>query len=547
MNNISIGEALITKTVKDMYKEGQTDYFLDPINLIDDKKNPVGQIKDGDSVIFCCRRGEREIQLTRTFVDPSFNEFPVIKFKNLNFIIMTLYHKMFKNLPVSVAFPPLEKIMDTMGEVISKHGLSQLRIAESEKFAHITFFLNGGNNEPFPGEDGVKVPSPKGVPFDSVPELSSAQVTEEILKGLNKNKYALIAINFANGDVIGHIDNLDAKIKCAEVLDKQLGVVVEAAKSAGYVTTITADHGVLETAVKEDGSPNTRHTDKLVPFVLVFPDEYMDIKEEYLSLSLRKGGSLKDVAPTILQIMNLPKPEIMTGKSLIQNFADYNKANINFKKINGNKTLFIILDGWGIGKDDETNPIFLANTPFWDKLIRKYPFTQLKAAGRAVGLLEGKPGNSEAGHMNIGAGRIITQDDARIDLAIEDGSFHKNPVFLKAMETVKRRNSALHLIALLSKKSSHGSMIYPLELMKLAKEKGLKKVYVHIIFDGRSTQPGSAPLFLKELSEEMDEIGIGKIVSGVGRGIALDRDRNYHKTKKAYDSLVFGIGREAYK
>jgi len=535
MNNVSRGEALIVKTIKDMYQEGQTDYFLDPIVLIDDERKPVGTIKDGDSVIFCCRRGEREIQLTRAFVDPSFNKFPVVNFKNLNFVTMTLYHKMLKDLPVSIAFPPLEKIKGTMGEIISEHGLSQLRIAESEKFAHVTFFLNGGNNEPFPGEDGVKVPSPKGVLFILVPELSSAQVTEEVLKGLNKNKYALIAVNFANGDVIGHIDNLDAKIKCAEALDKCLEQVIEGTQSIGYITIITADHGVLEIAVKDDGTPNVKHTDSPVPFILVLPDEEMSV-----DFSLREGGSLADVAPTILQIMGLPKSEFMNGKSLLQNYPDINR---NSKK----KVLLVVLDGWGIGKNDETNPIFLANTPFWDQLICKYPFTQLKAAGRAVGLLEGKPGNSEAGHINIGAGRVIVQDDARIDIAIENGTFHRNPAFIEAIDSTKKHNSSLHLIALLSKKSSHGSMTYPLELLKLAKNRGLKKVNVHIIFDGRSIQPGSAPMFLKEFAKKMDKISIGRIVSGVGRGIALDRDRNYNKTKKAYDSFVFGVGREAHK
>jgi 2,3-bisphosphoglycerate-independent phosphoglycerate mutase len=200
------------------------------------------------------------------------------------------------------------------------------------------------------------------------------------------------------------------------------------------------------------------------------------------------------------------------------------------------------LDGWGDGFPNESNPIFVGKTPFWDELHQIYTFSQLKASGEAVGLQVGKAGNSEAGHMNIGAGRIVPQDDVRLDHAMQDGSFFGNEIFNQAIEAVTRNKGKLHLIGLLTEKSSHGAIDYPLALLKLAKQKGLENAYLHLIFDGRSTEPGSAPLLLEKLETKMQEIGIGQIVTAIGRGIALDRDGNYAKIKKAYDAFVDGVG-----
>jgi len=526
---ISRGGTDLANTVNELYQQGLTDYLMEPIVLVDHNQKPVGVVQDGDVVVFCCRRGEREIQLTRAFVDPDFTEFPRTDLNNLNFVILTLYHEMFLKMPVSVAFPPASELKDTIGEVISRNGLKQLRIAESEKFAHITFFLNGNNNRIFPGEDHISVPSVRGIPFDQVPELRSDKVAADVTNCIHMDKYAFIAVNFPNGDMIGHLDNREAKIKCAESVDKQVGKVLDAAAAGNYVTIITADHGNLETDFKPDGTPNLSHTKNPVPFILVDPDPKLQ-----KGVSLKKGGGLSDVAPTILQLLDISKPELMTGQSLLQNYSGSPGKR---------KVLLIILDGWGIGKSDETNNIFMANTPVLDRLNTKCPFTQLKASGKHVGLLDWKEGNSEAGHQTIGAGRIITQDDARIDLAIEDGSFFENPVILEAVATVKKRNSSLHLITLLSKQSSHGSLSYPIALLRLAKEKQLRNVFIHTIFDGRSTKIRSAPDFLNILETEMNSLGIGKIVSGIGRAMALDRDGDYQKTQKAYNTLVFGQGR----
>ena len=229
--------------------------------------SPIGRIKDGDSVIFCCRRGEREIQLTEAFTDPDLDKFPRVPFQHLPFVILTLYHDKFKELPV--AFAPA-RVNDTLGEIVSKAGLSQLRTSESEKFAHITFFFNGGNNKPFANEEDVRIPSPKGIAFDNVPELSLAEVAKQVVKAVDRN-IDLIVTNFANGDVIGHTANRDAKIKCAEFVDMHLGTVVDAAINAGYVICITADHGNLEVLTTEEGTPHVSHTTNPVPFILIDP------------------------------------------------------------------------------------------------------------------------------------------------------------------------------------------------------------------------------------------------------------------------------------
>jgi 2,3-bisphosphoglycerate-independent phosphoglycerate mutase len=518
--HLTRGGGALADAVRELYRQGQTDYALEPIVLADAQGNPIGRIEDGDAVVFCCRRGEREIQLTEAFVDPELDRFPRRDFQNLTFVILTLYHDKFKDLPV--AFAPA-KIKDTLGEIVSRAGLRQLRVSESEKFAHVTFFFSGGNSQPFPGEDDVRIPSPKGIPFDQLPELSMEQVAEQVLRGI-ENQYDLIVTNLANGDVIGHTQNRDAKIKCAELVDARLGQVVSAALAADYVVLVTADHGNLEEMTNPDGAPHVSHTTNPVPFLLMDPraPSRVDVRD----------GALADVAPTVVRALDIAQPEAMTGASLAPEH-DWDGRR---------RVLLVILDGWGIGRNDDTNPIWVAQTPVWDDLTRRYPCARLQAAGDAVGLKPGKAGNSEAGHMNIGAGRVVLQDDVRLDLAMQDGSFYTNETLCRAIDEVKRRNASLHLIGLLTEKSSHGSIDYPLALLRMAKMGGLSQVYVHVIFDGRSTQPGSAPALLEKLESQVQEIGVGRIVSGVGRGIALDRDGNYFKTKRAYDALVFGVG-----
>ncbi len=514
------GGVILAAGVRALYHQGQTDYSLEPLVLVDAQGEPIGRIQDGDAVVFCCRRGEREIQLTEAFVDPALDYFPRRMFQDLTFVILTLYHEKFKFMPV--AFAP-SRIEDTLGAVVSRAGLRQLRVAESEKYAHVSFFFNGGNGQPFPGEDGVRLPSPHGIPFDQMPELSLPQVTAQVLRGLT-DRYDLIVANFANGDVLGHTQNREAKVECAALVDAWLGRVVDAARHAGYVTLVTADHGNLEEMIHPDGTPHVSHTANPVPFLLVDP--------RGPSRANVRDGDLADIAPTVLDALDLVPPEAMTGATLAPGYDWGGRRRV----------LLLILDGWGLGRDDETNPISLAATPVWDGLTGRYPCARLQAAGDAVGLRPGKPGNSEAGHMNMGAGRVVLQDDVRLDLAMGDGSFYRNEILCRAIDEVRRRNTSLHLIGLLTEKSSHGSIEYPLALLRLAKEKDLQQVYLHLILDGRSTQPGSAPSMLERLESQVQEIGVGQIVSAMGRGIALDRDGDYNKTRRAYEALVFGIG-----
>ena len=518
------GKALADQ-IRGRYGEGQQDYYLEPLVLVDSEGSPLGRIQNGDGAIFCCRRGERELQLTEAFTDPDFDHFDRPEMGNLHFVILTMYHEKLKHLPI--AFAP-SQIKDTLGEVIGNNGLRQLRVAEFEKFAHITFFLNGGASDPFVGEDDVRIPSPKGVAYDTVPELSLAQVTEQVVEGI-KGHYDFIATNFANGDVIGHIGNNEAKVECASLIDTRLGETIDAAVAEDYVVLVTADHGIFEVMTHPDGRQNVGHTTNLVPLVLIDPRSH----QQY---GLR-DGKFSDIAPTILSAMHIPQPELMDGINLA---PDHDWGG-------NRRVLLIILDGWGIGEEDDTNPISIASTPVWDQMLTTYPHSQLRASGDAVGLKASKAGNSEAGHSNIGAGRVVPQDDMRLDLAMEDGSFFTNQVFCEAIDLVKHGGNSLHLIGLLSEKSSHGSMRWPVALLGMAKAHGLEEVYLHMIIDGRSTEPGSAPVLLEKLEDKIAEIGIGKIVSGVGRGIALDRDGNYGKTKRAFDGFVLGAGRQYRK
>ena len=509
------GAEALAKAVENEYTKGLQDYHLKPLNLLDADGKPVGTVKADDGVIFCCRRGEREVELTDAFTDPDFKGFERQKLSPLDFVILTMYNEKYTYLPI--AFAP-DKVQKTVAQVLSENGKTQFHLAESEKYAHVTFFFNGGNQKPFAGEEDCRIPSPKGVPFDQVPELSLPKVAERLCQAIDTG-YDFIVTNYANGDVIGHTSNDDAKRKATPAVDRYVRQAIEHAVKAGYRVLLTADHGNIEILRKADGSPHVAHTSNLVACIGV---------GEGMKLT-RKDGKLCDVSPTVLKAMGIKQPAEMTGTS----FFDFEGTS---------KVLLLILDGWGLGEHSANNPIFSEDTPYWDSLLATKPYARLEASGPAVGLEEGKPGNSEAGHINLGSGRIVLQDDVRLDKAMKDGSFSENPVFINTIDACREKGTALHLFSLLTKKSSHGSIDYPLAILDIAKKRGLKDVYIHIIFDGRSTDPGSAPALLRELGKQLEDKGIGLIVSGVGRGVALDRDLNWAKVRTAYDSLVSGTG-----
>ncbi len=511
------GEAL-ARAAEKRYAAVSSEYHFEPMNLVDERGRAVGLVKAGDGVIFCCRRGERETELTDAFTDPSFKGFERKRLDPLDFVILTMYSEKYTYLPI--AFAP-SRVKNTLAEVIAANGLSQMHLAESEKYAHVTFFFNGGNQHPFEGETDVRIPSPKGVPFETVPLLKLPEVADKLCEGIDEG-YDLIVANFANGDVIGHTSSDEAKPLACEAVSRYVGKTVKHAREKEYTVLVTADHGNIEALHTPEGKPHVSHTTNRVACVALGEG----------TKKLKERGKLCDVAPTVLSAMGLGKPEEMTGEPL-------------FSFAGKGKVLLLICDGWGLDEKTGNNPIFTADTPEWDSLLRDYPWTELDASGPAVGLAEGKTGNSEAGHINLGSGRVVLQDDVRLDNAMKDGSFAKNPVFLETMKKVRERGTALHLFALLTKKSSHGSIDYPLALLDMAKEAGIGEVYVHVIFDGRSTAPGSAPELLRELGGAMEEKGTGLLVSGVGRGIALDRDQNWARIEKTYASLTEGSG-EAY-
>ena len=288
------------QAVKDSYANGVTDEFVVPAVCV---KNAA--VEAGDSVIFFNFRPDRAREITRTFVDPEFKGFERKKgFFPLNFVCMTQYDATMPN--VDVAFRP-EALKNTFAEYISGKGLTQLRIAETEKYAHVTFFFNGGVETVYPGEERALIQSPKVATYDLKPEMSAYLVTDELLKRIDSGKYDVIILNFANCDMVGHTGVFDAAKAAVEAVDECVGKVVDDIRRHGGVALITADHGNAEQMLAQDGTPFTAHTTNLVPFCVVgYP------------CKLREGGKLADIAPTMLKILGLPQPPEMTGKSIIE-------------------------------------------------------------------------------------------------------------------------------------------------------------------------------------------------------------------------------------
>ncbi|MGV1098647.1 2,3-bisphosphoglycerate-independent phosphoglycerate mutase [Thiovibrio sp. JS02] len=289
------------------YRRGETDEFIKP-TVISEAGLPIATVDDGDSVIFFNFRADRARQLTHAFCDREFSRFPAQKRPRLaEFVTFTIYEKDF-GLPA--AFPPVS-LSRILGEEVSSHGLRQLRIAETEKYAHVTYFFNGGREEPFPLEDRALIPSPKEVAtYDLKPEMSAFQVTEELLARLHDNPYSLVVLNFANGDMVGHSGIMAAAIKACEAVDQCIGRLVARFTELGGVALITADHGNAELMIDKDtGGPITAHSSNPVPLLMVGAAEQ--------GLGLADGGTLTNIAPTILDLMGLPIPSEMESKSLL--------------------------------------------------------------------------------------------------------------------------------------------------------------------------------------------------------------------------------------
>ncbi len=285
---------------KASYDSGVTDEFIKPVVL---DKSPDSRVSDGDTVIFYNIRGDRARQITRAFKEEGFNHFEIKKDLNLNYTSFTQYNATFKN--VSVAYPP-ELLKNTIGEWVSKKGLKQFRIAETEKYPHVTYFFNGGVEIPNEGEDRLVIPSPKVATYDLQPEMSAPEVTDALCQRLDSGIYDLVILNFANTDMVGHTGSMEAAIKAVETIDTLLKRVIETANKNGYTSLIIADHGNADCMIKPDGSPHTAHTTAPVPAIIVNYPEKIEMKP----------GILADVSPTLLKIMNIEQPAEMTGKAL---------------------------------------------------------------------------------------------------------------------------------------------------------------------------------------------------------------------------------------
>lgn len=513
---------VMADAVRAAYRAGEDDEAMEPIVLVKAGGEPLGRIQDGDYVIFYDLRGEREIELTRSFTDAEFPHFER-KSMRVRFITMIEYDR---NLKVRVAFPPGGPIEDTLPQVVSKRGLRQAKVVETEKSVHLTYYLNGKNDEVLPGEDRFILPSPHVEDYSTVPELSAASVGDAALQAITNPDYRLITINFANTDVIGHIENPEAIKRAVQTVDTQIGRVVEAARQAGVTVLITADHGSAERWYYPDGAIDTGHTDSPVPFILIDP--------ELCQARLRERGSLIDVAPTVLHLMGLIKPTVMDGSSLIlDQIPDESR-----------RVVLLIADGWGARRESWGNLIAAAHTPVMDQLQAQQPTTYLQASGKAVGMPEGTVGNSEAGHLHIGGGRRFLSDRVRIEDAIADGSFFQNDAFLWAMQGAKRNGTRLHLLGIISFYSSHGSVEHLKALMQMAARERVPEVYIHGMLGRRGERPESGANYVQEIEQEAEQLGLGRFVSLIGRFWSLDREENWDRIEKSYRWLVFGEGNQ---
>lgn len=499
--------------IRKRYASGDSDYWMRPLVAHCDYE-PLGRISKGDSVLFMCRRGEREVQLTEAFTEKEFHAFSRdLNASDIMFVPLVEYHEKLSHIrPIIEPIRPA----NSLAEVLSRHGIRQMCITESEKESHVTFFFNGRRNTLFPKQRKKIIPSWKD--FAEHPEMKSSQIADAVVEELDRPGF--IIVNFPAGDVIGHLESWDAKISAVEAVDAALGKVYSEATLKGWTILVTADHGLMEVGRTKDGKPSVVHTQSPVPFIAVSND----ILQQDL---LTSNASLKNVAPAILSLMGLPVPDEMETSLIVRT------------RTKTDKVLLVILDGWGEGENDVfVNPIMAANTPTYDFMKTDYPWITLEASGESVGLPDGRKGNSETGHLTLGAGRFIEQDETRVQRLMNEGLERIGFVNEILTKTADNRGS-LHVIGMLSEESSHGRIDETAQMTQIAAQRNLKNIFVHLILDGRSAPVRSAADMLERHSHYL----AGKIVTMIGRGYALDRGKDYlGKTKLVYEALVNGKG-----
>jgi len=302
VNGIGAPTTNVIEAMQESYDKGVTDEFMKPIVVTDNSGNPIGKIQKGDVIVFFNYRNDRAKELTIALTQKDMPENGMVTIP-LYYCTMTPYDSTFKGLHIIY---PKENADNTIGEVLAAAGKTQLRIAETEKYAHVTFFFSGGREDKFNNEERIMIPSPKVATYDLQPEMSAYEVKDAVVKAIESGKFDFICLNFANGDMVGHTGVYEAIEKAVKTVDECAGAVIKAARTAGYDVLVIADHGNADMAVNADGSPNTAHSLNPVPSILI-SDDYKSIKE----------GILADVAPTLLKIMGVEIPKDMTGKILV--------------------------------------------------------------------------------------------------------------------------------------------------------------------------------------------------------------------------------------
>lgn len=517
--------------------KGRDDYFMKP-TIVGNGAN----IKENDSIIFTNFRGDRAEPMDRCLTsDPDFKHFPL---KQLNPIVapFAVYSdKYFKaSRQKGIITEPI--YTNTLSEVLAKNGLTQVSIAESEKFKHVTYFFDGKREQKFTGVESVQIASNEIGEHWRMPKMKAQEIAEEAKKWISgeegRDKKDFVLLNFANLDILGHFDRFDAIVDGALAVDEAVGIIRETVKKAGGVLIVTADHGSGEQKVKLDerGMPlldqngNVRslksHTfDNKVPFIIEGIGNNVKLKER---------GSLKNVAPTVLELMGIKRPGEITAESLLENYTG--------GQVKG-PVVMIVRDGWGLPKF--VNPEALkwnaveqarlrceaAGKKFNDtELTNQNSHTELLAHGKAVGLPDYQMGDSENGHLNLGAGRDVESPLLILDEMLKTEEFAKNEIFRKALDNAKNGHT-LHIIGMLSEGGVHS---HPEHLFKMlntiAKERaGLEKIVIHLIFDGRDVETSEKAGWqsLEELFHKINELGLQDITDiGViaGRYYPMDRD-----------------------
>ncbi|KAJ3067185.1 hypothetical protein HDU98_009617, partial [Podochytrium sp. JEL0797] len=644
--------------VKECYTRDITDEFLKPLVL----PNAQGTIQDNDTVIFFNYRSDRMRELSAALgIAPCPFEAEKIP-KNLNITTMTQYKA---DYPFACVFPP-QKMDNVLAEWLGKKAIPQCHIAETEKYAHVTFFFNGGSEAQFLKEERELIPSPRVATYDLKPSMSAIEVGHKTAERIGTNQFPFVMCNFAPPDMVGHTGIYPAAMKGVEATDEAIGIIAKACKDNGYILFVTADHGNAEKMIAAGGTPHTAHTCNVVPFVMdnaegkfkrpgradaldnqddSFPDNTLpnanftasDIRtlfaakgftdrdiwlgkwsqtptafsnafyinlQDVASYQLQRNGlyvlpSLSDNSPTPMAL--LPSDVALTQdaafKAIVNDYGNgqqwfYGDFSDSFARLlelgvadglvsgfvetsvprvtstlavgtsilevkgdrglrplglhyYGNKVCLIVIDGWGIAPAEESvgNAVLHAETPVMDAMAQSQTgYTTLAAHGLAVGLPDGLMGNSEVGHLNIGAGRVVYQDIVRIDLSVKNKTLASQPHFAAALQNAKNGNGRLHFAGLLSDGGVHSHQEHLYAMLEAAKDAGVPQAFIHAFGDGRDTSPRSAATYLEQLKVKLDALHYGTLATVVGRYYAMDRDKRWERVKLAYDAIVLGAG-----